>query len=208
MHHPPESHQEFKLRGRRFKRRIRPLVAGLSLSISTPDMPPVVGCNRQSPPPPPQRRPQMRLNPIRSRSPLMWCNPGSISSARPPRPARELLRKKELDLRPIYRIGQILETVPGLVVTVHSGEGKANQFFIRGFNLDHGTDFATFVDDMPVNEPNHAHGQGYTDIHFLMPELIGELTTRRDRSSRPSGISVPWDPPMLDWSMKSPTRSR
>jgi hypothetical protein len=65
--------------------------------------------------------------------------------------------------------------VPGLVVTVHSGEGKANQFFIRGFNLDHGTDFATFVDDMPVNEPTHAHGQGYTDIHFLMPELIGGI---------------------------------
>jgi len=80
-----------------------------------------------------------------------------------------------LQLLPAFRIGQLLETVPGLVVTVHSGEGKANQFLIRGFNLDHGTDFATFVDDMPVNQPTHAHGQGYTDIHFLMPELADRI---------------------------------
>lgn len=82
---------------------------------------------------------------------------------------------EELELRPVYRVGQLLETVPGLVVTVHSGEGKANQYFIRGFNLDHGTDFATYVDDMPVNEPTHAHGQGYTDIHFFLPELAAGL---------------------------------
>lgn len=83
--------------------------------------------------------------------------------------------KEELDLRPVYRIGQLLEAVPGLVVTTHSGEGKANQYLIRGFNLDHGTDFATDVDDMPVNEPTHAHGQGYSDVHFLMPELAAGL---------------------------------
>lgn len=83
--------------------------------------------------------------------------------------------REELELRPVYRVGQLLESVPGLVVTVHAGEGKANQFFIRGFNLDHGTDFATYVDDMPVNEPTHAHGQGYTDIHFLVPELAAGL---------------------------------
>lgn len=82
---------------------------------------------------------------------------------------------EELDLRPDFRVGQLLESVPGLVVTVHSGEGKANQYLIRGFNLDHGTDFATFVDDMPVNEPTHAHGQGYSDVHFLMPELTDGL---------------------------------
>jgi outer membrane receptor protein involved in Fe transport len=83
--------------------------------------------------------------------------------------------EEELDLRPIFRIGQLFESVPGLVVTVHSGEGKANQYLIRGFNLDHGTDFALFVDDMPVNEPTHAHGQGYSDVHFLMPELTAGL---------------------------------
>lgn len=85
------------------------------------------------------------------------------------------ITKEELDLRPIFRVGQLLESVPGLVVTVHSGEGKANQFLIRGFNLDHGTDFATFVDDMPVNQPTHAHGQGFTDLHFLMPELAAGI---------------------------------
>jgi outer membrane receptor for monomeric catechols len=79
--------------------------------------------------------------------------------------------KQELELRPVYRVGQLLETVPGLVVTVHSGEGKANQYLLRGFNLDHGTDLSTFVDGMPVNERTHAHGQGYTDLNFLIPEL-------------------------------------
>ncbi|HEY0746569.1 MAG TPA: Plug domain-containing protein [Steroidobacteraceae bacterium] len=69
----------------------------------------------------------------------------------------------ELALTPAYRVGQLLETIPGLQVTSHSGEGKANQYLLRGYNLDHGTDLATFVDGMPVNEPTHAHGQGYTD---------------------------------------------
>ncbi len=85
------------------------------------------------------------------------------------------ITKKEIELRPIYRIGQLYETVPGLVVTVHSGEGKANQYLLRGFNLDHGTDFASFVDDMPVNRPTNAHGQGYSDQNFLMPEIVQGL---------------------------------
>ena len=79
---------------------------------------------------------------------------------------------KEIALRPVYRIGQIYESLPGLVVTVHSGEGKANQYLLRGFNLDHGTDFASFVDDMPVNRPTNAHGQGYSDQNFLLPQLV------------------------------------
>ncbi len=74
--------------------------------------------------------------------------------------------------RPTLRTGEILEFVPGMIVTQHSGSGKANQYFLRGFNLDHGTDFATFVDDMPVNMRTHAHGQGYTDLNFLIPELV------------------------------------
>jgi outer membrane cobalamin receptor len=81
----------------------------------------------------------------------------------------------ELDLRPAYRVGQLLESVPGLVVTVHSGEGKANQYLARGFNLDHGTDIANFVDDMPINRPTNTHGQGYSDLNFLMPELSSGL---------------------------------
>ena len=83
--------------------------------------------------------------------------------------------QEELDLRPAYRVGQLLETVPGLVVTVHSGEGKANQYLARGFNLDHGTDIANFVDDMPINRPTNAHGQGYSDLNFLMPEFMSGL---------------------------------
>jgi hypothetical protein len=81
----------------------------------------------------------------------------------------------ELALLPAYRPGQLLETVPGLDVTSHSGEGKANQYLMRGYNLDHGTDLAVFVDGMPVNEPTHAHGQGYTDVNFLIPELATDI---------------------------------
>jgi len=83
--------------------------------------------------------------------------------------------REEVELRPIARIGQLYETVPGLVVTIHSGEGKANQYLLRGFNLDHGTDFATSVDNMPVNRPTNAHGQGYSDQNFLMPQIVGGI---------------------------------
>ena len=83
--------------------------------------------------------------------------------------------RKELALRPVYRVGQLLESVPGLVVSVHSGEGKAYQYLARGFNLDHGTDLANFVDDMPVNRPTNAHGQGYSDLNFLIPESFAGL---------------------------------
>lgn len=82
---------------------------------------------------------------------------------------------EQIEQRPISRAGEVLETVPGLIVTSHSGEGKANQYFLRGFNLDHGTDMATFIDGMPVNNRTHAHGQGYTDINFIIPEMIESL---------------------------------
>lgn len=81
----------------------------------------------------------------------------------------------EIVSQPLLRPGAVLENVPGLIVTQHSGEGKANQYFLRAFNLDHGTDLATEVDDMPINMPTHAHGQGYTDLNFLIPELISDL---------------------------------
>ena len=83
--------------------------------------------------------------------------------------------EKELDLRPVYRVGQLLETTPGLVVTIHSGEGKANAYLLRGFNLDHGTDIANFVDDMPINRPSNTHGQGYSDLNFELPEMTNGL---------------------------------
>lgn len=82
----------------------------------------------------------------------------------------------ELQLTPTFRPGQLLETVPGLTVTAHSGEGKANQYMLRGYNLDHGTDVGIWVDGMPINEPTHAHGQGYADMNFLIPELTQRET--------------------------------
>lgn len=81
----------------------------------------------------------------------------------------------DLKLRPITREGELLETVPGVIVTQHSGEGKANQYFVRGFNLDHGTDFQTRLEGMPLNMPTHGHGQGWTDLNFLIPELVDHL---------------------------------
>jgi len=77
--------------------------------------------------------------------------------------------------RPILRIGELAESVPGLIATQHSGGGKANQYFLRGFNLDHGTDFSVSLDGMPVNIRSHAHGQGYLDLNFMIPELIERI---------------------------------
>jgi len=85
----------------------------------------------------------------------------------------------DLTLRPIGRVGELLEVVPGVIATQHSGTGKANQFFLRGFNLDHGTDFATFFDGVPVNFRTHGHGQGYTDLNFVIPELVEEIDYRK-----------------------------
>jgi len=79
---------------------------------------------------------------------------------------------KEIHDRPILRSGEVLETVPGLIITQHAGGGKANQYFLRGFNLDHGTDFAVFLDDMPLNLPSHAHGEGYSDMNTVIPEFV------------------------------------
>jgi outer membrane receptor protein involved in Fe transport len=79
---------------------------------------------------------------------------------------------RQLDTRPLMRTGEVLETVPGVVISQHSGEGKANQYYLRGFNLDHGTDFATTLAGMPVNMPTHGHGHGYSDLNFLIPELV------------------------------------
>lgn len=85
----------------------------------------------------------------------------------------------QLALRPLSRPAELLEFVPGLIATQHSGEGKGNQYFLRGFNLDHGTDLAIKVDGQPVNMPSHAHGQGYADLNFLIPELVEHLEYRK-----------------------------
>lgn len=86
-----------------------------------------------------------------------------------------VVTRSGIEKRPLLRPGEVLESVPGMIVTQHSGDGKANQFFLRGYNLDHGTDFATWVAGIPVNMPTHAHGQGYIDLNFVIPELISRI---------------------------------
>jgi len=90
-----------------------------------------------------------------------------------------VVTSKLLESRPVLRPAEVLEFVPGVIVSQHSGDGKANQYYLRGFNLDHGTDFATTVDGVPVNMPTHAHGQGYSDLNWLIPELIDRINYRK-----------------------------
>jgi hypothetical protein len=114
---------------------------------------------------------------------------GSYEGSLSPRSAASqgLVTPKELASRPLLRAGDVLESVPGLLISQHSGEGKANQYYLRGFNLDHGTDFATTIAGVPVNMPTHAHGQGYTDINFVIPELISGVQYRKGTYSVEDG---------------------
>ena len=81
--------------------------------------------------------------------------------------------------RPLSRVGELVEVIPGVVATQHSGEGKANQYFLRGFNLDHGTDFSASVDGVPVNLRTHGHGHGYLDLNFIIPEIVERVDFRK-----------------------------
>ncbi len=85
----------------------------------------------------------------------------------------------QLAVRPVNRAAEVLETVPGMIISQHSGEGKANQYYLRGFNLDHGFDFAQTIAGVPVNMPTHAHAQGYADSNFLIPELVSGVQFRK-----------------------------
>lgn len=85
---------------------------------------------------------------------------------------QQLISSLDIKLRPIVNSQEILRLVPGLFIGQHAGGGKAEQIFLRGFDLDHGTDIRLTVDGMPVNMVSHAHGQGYADLHFVIPELI------------------------------------
>ena len=89
------------------------------------------------------------------------------------------ITQKQLEGRVVYRPGELLEATPGLIISQHSGEGKANQFYLRGINLDHGTDLRTTVDGMLVNQRSHGHGQGWTDLNFLIPEITAGLEYRK-----------------------------
>lgn len=85
----------------------------------------------------------------------------------------------QLEARPVMRAGKVLETVPGMIVSQHSGEGKANQYYLRGFNLDHGTDLSMTVAGVPVNTPTGAHAHGYADVSFLIPELVSGVQYKK-----------------------------
>jgi hypothetical protein len=94
---------------------------------------------------------------------------------------------QQIEERPVFRSGEVYEAVPGVVISQHSGEGKANQYYVRGFNIDHGTDLATWVAGAPVNMPTHAHGQGYSDNNFLIPELVSGVQYQKGTYSAEEG---------------------
>jgi len=119
-------------------------------------------------------------NPAAAASVAPAASAAGISAAAPVASSSEKnVSGEAVNERPFARPAEALEVVPGLIVTQHSGDGKANQYFLRGFNLDHGTDLAISVDEMPVNMRTHAHGQGYADLNFLIPELIGSVNIRK-----------------------------
>ena len=101
--------------------------------------------------------------------------PADTAFLAPDTASQGVVTGKQIEEQPRSRVGEVLEVVPGLIATQHSGEGKANQYFLRGFNLDHGTDIDITLDDMPVNMRTHGHGQGYADLNFMIPELISTL---------------------------------
>ena len=172
-------------------------LGGTALAQSTPEtqsLPPVtVQAPQPSPRPhPPSKRASRKPPPTAPRA-VAAANPapqapsvgsgvpnaGSGPSGPPNMASQTTVTGEELNARPATRPGELLEAVPGLIVTQHSGEGKANQYFLRGYNLDHGTDLAITVDDVPVNMRTHAHGQGYADLNWLMPETINSLKIRK-----------------------------
>lgn len=112
--------------------------------------------------------------------------------------------REGIQKRPLFRTGEVLESVPGMMVTQHSGDGKANQYFLRGYNLDHGTDFATWVAGMPVNMPTHAHGHGYTDLNFLIPELIDRVTFRKGPYAAEDGDFASAGTAVIDYASRLP----
>jgi hypothetical protein len=89
------------------------------------------------------------------------------------------INQEQIATRPLLRPGEVLEDIPGLIISQHSGGGKANQYYLRGFQLDHGTDLEAELNGVPVNLGTHAHGQGYSDINYLMPELVGYVEFKK-----------------------------
>ncbi|RYD46026.1 MAG: TonB-dependent receptor, partial [Verrucomicrobiaceae bacterium] len=108
-------------------------------------------------------------------APLVVTGKAESLIGKAPSASKGQANAEELMDRPYLRRGELLETVPGVIITQHSGDGKANQYFVRGFNLDHGTDFSITMDGQPVNFVTHAHGQGYADLNPIIPELVESL---------------------------------
>ncbi len=132
------------------------------------------------------RKPRGGMSGLRQRAPRpvvaapgAGANSQAVAQAPVGASSEKSVTGADVNARPFSRPAEALEVVPGLIITQHSGDGKANQYFLRGFNLDHGTDLAIFVDDMPINMRSHAHGQGYADPNFLIPELIGSVNIRK-----------------------------
>lgn len=117
--------------------------------------------------------------PIQMPEVVVRGRPDEAPAAAPLTASQGTVDGDDLQDLPLLRRGELMEAVPGMVVTQHSGDGKANQYFLRGFNLDHGTDFAFSVDGVPVNLPSHAHGQGYSDLNFLIPELVAGIDFKK-----------------------------
>ena len=100
-------------------------------------------------------------------APVLVTAPSPLSSS-----SEMMIPGRDFELRPHGRPADVLRLIPGLIINQHQGGGKAEQYLIRGFDADHGTDLAVFVDNLPVNLRSHAHGQGYADLHFLIPETV------------------------------------
>jgi hypothetical protein len=106
--------------------------------------------------------------------------PKSVQSHRSVTPSNsQVIRNRDLSLRPISDPADVIKVTPGLFIGQHSGGGKANQYFIRGFDIDHGTDLALWYDGMPINNVSHGHGQGYADLHFIIPELVEQVEVNK-----------------------------
>ena len=135
----------------------------------TPETPPAI--QQESPPavkqeaPPPTRPEEQPTLP-----PVVVTAPPPVSAS-----SEVFIPGRDFELRPHGRPADILRLIPGFVISQHQGGGKAEQYFLRGFDADHGTDVALFVDGLPVNLRSHAHGQGYADLHFLIPETVQRL---------------------------------
>ncbi|WP_354137240.1 TonB-dependent receptor [Bradyrhizobium sp. LB11.1] len=165
------------------------LVADDGKAFAQSDLPPIQITGGEAPhrrkPAPPRRSARSTAAPrhvVAQPAPAPGTDATSVASGAegPPSMASELTVSGEaLNARTFTRPGEALEAVPGLIVTQHSGEGKANQYFLRGYNLDHGTDLAITVDDVPVNMRTHAHGQGYADLNWLIPETISAMDVRK-----------------------------